>query len=288
MAITINFPASPVVNDLYSFGVKTWKWDGVAWNMLGAGLSGREILTAPKSYFVRTDGSNSNDGSADTAGKAFLTIQRAIDVASATLDGASFPITINVAAGTYTEVVGAKEVIGASSVTISGDSVVSTSRVLAGSFSNPSKTLYNIKGFSITTAAASLIATAGGILGFSHIQFNAVANAHVYATSGGKISSYGPYTIAGGCNYHLIALQPGSLVNTTSSAVTLTGTPAFAAAYANAYRLAAVFVEAATFSGSATGKRYDANTNGLIFTGAASTYLPGSVAGTTATGGQYA
>jgi len=47
-------------------------------------------------YYVRTDGSDSNDGTADDAAHAWLTIQHAID--NVTAGG-----TINVAAGTYIE-----------------------------------------------------------------------------------------------------------------------------------------------------------------------------------------
>lgn len=43
-----------------------------------------------------------------------------------------------------------------------------------------------------------------------------------------------------------------------------------------------------TFSGAATGKRYDVATNGVINTnGGGASYFPGNVSGTSATGGQY-
>ena len=43
-----------------------------------------------------------------------------------------------------------------------------------------------------------------------------------------------------------------------------------------------------TFSGSATGKRYDVSINAALYTSQSDTFLPGDVAGTTVTGGQYA
>lgn len=30
----INFPASPSVNDTYSYGSRTWQWDGLAWKQI--------------------------------------------------------------------------------------------------------------------------------------------------------------------------------------------------------------------------------------------------------------
>ena len=30
----INFPASPAVNDTYSYGSRTWQWNGVAWKQI--------------------------------------------------------------------------------------------------------------------------------------------------------------------------------------------------------------------------------------------------------------
>lgn len=75
---------------------------------------------------------------------------------------------------------------------------------------------------------------------------------------------------------------------TSDRTVTLTGTPAFSQSYVFADDTSLIRATSMTFSGSATGKRYDVATNGVINTnGGGATYFPGSVAGTTATGGQY-
>ena len=61
----------------------------------------REKLTAARTYFVATTGSDLNDGL--TVGTAFATIQHAIDIATCTLDLAGFVVTIQIEAGTYNE-----------------------------------------------------------------------------------------------------------------------------------------------------------------------------------------
>ena len=66
-------------------------------------VTGRHVrprLTANRTYYVRTDGSDSNDGLTDLPGGAFLTIQKAVEAVAA-LDLSTYNVTIQVGAGTY-------------------------------------------------------------------------------------------------------------------------------------------------------------------------------------------
>lgn len=44
---TIDFPNNPSVNDEYTFGTRTWKWTGSAWQLIATGLVGPVGPTGP-------------------------------------------------------------------------------------------------------------------------------------------------------------------------------------------------------------------------------------------------
>lgn len=248
-------------------------------------LGVRDVLTANRSYYVRTDGSNSNNGLANTSGSAFLTIQKAIDTV-ATLDIATFSVTINVADGTYT---GANTVNGA----WLGSGVVS----VVGNTTTPANVIINPasgscfraqNGGSLTVSGmevrggVGLQASYGGMItAGSAMRFGTASAYQIYSAGGGKIFLNSSYAIVGGALNHIQCGQ-GSVVTGTNLTVTLTGTPAFTTAFISANGAGAeVDYFLNTFSGSATGSRYQAVNGGFIsVAGASITYLPGNAAGT--------
>ena len=94
----------------------------------------REVLTANRTYYVRSDGNDSNTGLANTSGGALLTIQKAIDTVAA-LDISTYSVTIQVGAGTYT--------VPAS---VSGPWVKSGSVTLVGDTTTPSNVVVSVSG----------------------------------------------------------------------------------------------------------------------------------------------
>ena len=95
------------------------------------GGGGRELLTADRTYYVRTDGSDSNDGLSNSAGGAFLTIQKAIDMTAA-LDLSIFDVTIQVGSGASWAPFELKSTAGAGKVTILGDEATPSNCIVTG------------------------------------------------------------------------------------------------------------------------------------------------------------
>lgn len=250
----------------------------------------RERLTGNRNYYVRTDGSDSNDGSANTSGGAFLTIQKAIDTAAA-LDLSIYNVTIDVADGTYTGGLTLKSYVGGGYILIRGNTTT------------PANVLLNVTGNCVygedcgnwQLSGVKLVSTSRGIylvgrsaLKISLIDFGACTYNHMLIESGARVRATGNWTISGGSGSAHIGLNYGGSFVAAVLTCTITGTPALTY-FVDASIGSNATLQAMTFSGSATGTRYSATMNSVIQTyGGGSTYLPGNVAGSTATGGQYA
>lgn len=260
----------------------------------------REVLDAARTYYVRADGSDSNDGLTNNSGGAFLTIQKAINVAAA-LDLSIYDVTIQLAAGTYSTSTGnvLATLVGSGSVTIIGDEttpanvVVTTSGAMTSShgnfLANAIRGTYKLRGMKLTSTASgtryAIQVQNGAYVEFQNIDFGTGFTQHLRA-AGGFLSATGNYSITGGATGHVEANGIGVL-RTQGVTVTLTGTPAFTT-FATATRLGIFFATNVTYSGSATGVRYSVTENGVIVVnGAGATYFPGDATGATATGGQY-
>jgi hypothetical protein len=147
-----------------------------------------------------------------------------------------------------------------------------------------------IKDLELRTSSgdALRIPSQGIKLQYSNLIFGAIAGSGIVCFAPGSyVQCIGNYTINGNCQRHW-NFQYNSFLRADGKTITLAGTPAFSIEFANADTGAGMIVNGNTFSGSATGKRYSSKLTGFIkVDGAGSTYLPGNVSGTTATGGQY-
>lgn len=261
------------------------------------GLLSREVLTAVRTYYVATTGLDTNDGLA--VGTPFLTIQKAVDVVCA-LDAGIYDVTIQVADGTYTGAVSLKSYVGSGKFKLQGNTTTPANVVISVSTGNAIQNLSNrawsVGGFKLTTPAGGtncVYAESGGsIINVEDaMEYGAVVSSHLCAINGAGINVLADYSVTGGTatSAHWQTMTSGT-IQCNSRTITITGTPAFGSAWAWCDRLhGSISCFGCTFTGAATGKRYNLFGLGCVFTnGAAATYLPGNADGVLNSGAVYA
>jgi len=261
-------------------------------SLVGAGdVRLRELLTAPRTYYVATTGSDTNDGL--TAATPFLTIQKALDTVPS-LDFNGYDVTIQLADGTYNKSLIVPYFTGGGRLVLKGNATTPTATVVSSTQSGPTLLADRVRNFVVENltltnsgSAGSLLLAADGshvIIG-TGVVFGPANAQHITSTTGSTVMSYSNYTVSGSAGMHVDALWGGYI--RLLGGITISGTPNFTTAFARAY-VDSMMTISGTITGSATGKKYDAQFNGVISVGGAGVnYLPGNVAGTTSTGGQY-
>lgn len=261
----------------------------------------REQLTANRTYYVRTDGSDSNNGLANTSGGAFLTIQKAVDVVCETLDCGAYSVTIQLGNGTYTltSSVNLYYHVGEKVITIKGDETTPSNVVVNSStsgvslFYTSSPFRWDINGISMSSTGTSgaCAALSNGYIKFKNCRFGAATGVHISAWYNSTVLLDGTITIYGSST-QFIAAYFGSSIRFAGfgdyATIAMSGTPNFSSAYVYAYGSGTNIAAVSYQSGTATGKRYQADKLALIDVGGNGTnYLPGNVAGTTSLNAVY-
>lgn len=254
----------------------------------------REKLTAARTYYVRTDGSDSNTGLANTSGGAFLTIQKGIDTLCS-LDLGLYDCTIQIADGTYTSGFTLKQIVSGGGLALVVGNTTTPANVLVSTTSancigGSDTGKWRVSGLKLQTTTTGYGVTVSGKatnLDLRNMAYGACANGHVVAASGAFIRFNAAWSISGSSPVHLLATD-GSTIIAVGQTCTLTGTPALST-FASCSALSLMNLTSNTFSGSATGTRYALSTLSLINTsGGGATYLPGNSSGTNDGTGVYA
>jgi hypothetical protein len=260
-------------------------------NKLG-GTTGVVQLTGATTYYVNSSsGSDSNSGT--SSGSAWQTLQHAGSWIQDNVDNAGFNVTVQFAAGTDTGGININgPFLGSGTVTFVGDTgtptncVISTTGKDAVLASNGAS--FNIIGFHITTTTSggAIHALNNSTINFGTMDFGGCHDSHVTAQgSGASIGGSTSYTVSGSSvgGSHFTA-QFNATIDIENFAINLTGTPHFPNGFAycdGAY----LHIPGMSYTGSATGQRYDAFNGGAISTnGGGSNYFPGDSAGTSTTG----
>jgi|GEM_PF-2962188 hypothetical protein len=267
-------------------------------------------LTADLTLYVRTDGNDANDGSANTAASAFRTVQAAVTyVANSFLIGGR-TVTIQLGTpGTYQGQVVIQNMPG--SVVIRGDPANMLSYLLLGpTLSNnpvfPQSSSYPVtvsvsgSGANVTLSGLSVAgqASASNIiechdqasLGISDIAFTGIPMGIGIAVFGGSVVTGNYihwYSNIGNC----VVCFGGSFVAPLYFHLWNMHGISFDGAFCQAYDggLISMSYGWMTFTGSAYGKRYNAAFNSIIKVGGGgSDFLPGNIPGSIDASSVYA
>jgi hypothetical protein len=258
--------------------------------------TGREVIAGYRTYYVRTDGNNSNNGLNSGTTGAFQTIQKAVDVACS-LDLNGYAVTIMVADGTYTGTVVLKPTTGGGYVDIIGNLTTPTNCVIsttsAHCFTNTTYCgSWNIKGFKLqtTTTGSAFCFIAPIKVTVEKLNFGNCASYHFDLSNGPIVYvSIGGYTVSGTCQIHWL-LSVNSIMIANAAPITFTTNTTNIGIWAYATKCSIIYAVGMTFTNKAyaLGTYYVVNQNSVIDTTAGgATYFPGNAAGSSATGGQY-
>ncbi|MER9911714.1 hypothetical protein NKJ71_13880 [Mesorhizobium sp. M0050] len=247
---------------------------------------------------VLKTGSDSNNGLAQTAAGAFLTLQAAWN-ALAMLDLSIYAATIQVADGAYLAGMNMSSMpVGGNSLTIQGNTTIP-----GNVFVNVAGTCFQtnsplacgliISGFKMRYAAAGAAALAVNSPGVVVVSFNELnggstgfSGAYVTSSEGAKISVSSGHVISGNMS-SLASTGPGYIAF-FGVPISLVNVPAFSWVTLASTGISFISIPATTFNGYGTGARYSAQQGSIInSSGSGSTYVPGSSAGSIASGGQY-
>jgi hypothetical protein len=164
------------------------------------------MLTADRTCYVRSDGSDSNTGLANSAGGAFLTLQHAVDVVVGTLDTAGKTITIQIADGSYAAgILVSKGWAGGGTIVVQGNAATPSNVLLSigasYGFQNTASLpgIFRIKDCKIsgTSSGAGIVMTAPGRVEFGNIEFGTLGVSLNVAAPGAYITAIGGFKIVG-------------------------------------------------------------------------------------------
>jgi len=255
----------------------------------------REVLAAGRTYHVSPAGNDANDGL--SSGTALATINAAIAKCHQ-IDPNGYGVSIQLADGTYSA--------GSAPLNMTGPLLGGTRLTINGNAAAPENVVLRCWGWHTAiiqngaavqlqhlelqnTGSGSLLnGLTGADIRMSNLRFTASTRYQIELDGLVALNIVGDYSILGGANRHLY-LTRGASVTGSNRTATLIGMPNFSGSFILVTVGGLYQAWNQTWSGAATGTRYHAALNGVIYTfGAGANHFPGDAAGTTATGGQYA
>ncbi len=270
-------------------------------------------LQTNTTYYVAFTGSDSNNGL--SSGSPFLTIQHALNVINSyNLNG--YTVTLNIANGTYGKF-SLPLLNGSGAINIIGNPSTPSAVIISSSDGNAIEASgcgagYSINGLGFVVVGANIPAVDGGAgiyisggssLYMENIYCGVCQCAHFQIGGGATLVLSGSLIVGGGLTAnaigpgaHIMAgnggyiggegLEANTSLNPSLSITTTVNIPFWMDVFSGTS--AAMIYNSISGAGNVTGQKFIASFNGTIQTfGGGNNYYPGTIAGTTNTGGQY-
>lgn len=248
----------------------------------------RETLQGNRNYYVRTDGSDLNNGLTNSASGAFRTIMHAVSVATA-LDLSIYSVVINIGAGNWNESISLTSYVGTGPIQLVGDNSTPSNVILQDVTLQRFAGRWDLAGFRF---CGLVLAYPGSFLVFSGKLEFANINGHHIQAYGGLIqlvpTSYSIVTGTGPFCAHMLASNGGYILANGSYTVFIYNNPTMQWSFAFADFEGRIEAGGVYYTGSCVGTRYVVTYNAVIQTyGGGPNYFPGTIPGSTSSGGQY-
>lgn len=249
------------------------------------------FIATSGSYYVRPDGNDANSGTFDSSTAAWKTIQHGLDyLTSHVIDSAAI-VQLRIADGTYAESVSARRNLGGGTIEIVGNKTTPANVMVTGAPAFNFTGAYTLSHLKVTSPSTHAIFVRQGsyLTVGDGMHFGFAAGAHLRAIECGVVQAVGTYTISGSATSHW-NVDKNSSAALTAGRANVIGLPGFSAGFCKVTTASSMVGNggAFSFSGAATGSRYDVSLNGVIFiANGGANYFPGSSAGVASTGGLY-
>ena len=236
--------------------------------------------TSVESFYVAQNGSDGSGNFGLSSGAPLATIQAAIGIVLGSYDLRNSGANIHlIAGGTNTFAafnMFGRGVSGSGVLTVIADSSVS----LTGANLSLGAQL-TMSGPVTVTGGVTVVDNAYLLVGNGPI-FNSISGPQLYCRNSSTIELSGSFTTSGSPQCFIEAQIGATVLGLAGTTVTLSGTPFYSGAFIIGASNATIDVSNVTWSGGATGTRFQLSRGSGIYTGTngSTTFLPGNVAGT--------
>jgi hypothetical protein len=261
------------------------------------------LIGQSATIWVRNDGNDNNDGSANDSTHALATLTAALSQAAQRALGGTITVRIGVGA-TYAAPTSGfiPPILG--TLVIQGDASNQDSYIIAGPGSANGATLLingnkvNISGVQINNTSATgsnhtLAVLSGSLANIDHVTLTYTGGvsdtlSHLFFAATAQVSLGAGCKISGSKGFMFQGQSGGSLYMAATCNLIVVGSPTFTDTVYMQDRSGIYVDSGASITGSATGTRYGMSSNSVVLAnGAGVNFFPGTVSGVTSTGAQY-